>query len=218
MKQFPILAIDSATSVLRVGFQTAGNGLVIAENRDRFRHAEFILGLIDKVINESGAGRNDLAAIAVSLGPGSFTGLRVGLATAKGLAISLGIPLLGIPLLEAVGEKLFLRFGTTAVVIPSRREEFYLALIDSNNAENYRLKVIRSGEMKELIGGRMVFPVDCDLSPLNLDPTKIIGPEGFQISVGDYIEAGRLQLAQGRVSEIRDLEPLYIQVFPAQKK
>ncbi len=218
MKQYPLLAIDSAASVLRVGLQTADDALITAENRDRFRHAEFILGLIDKVISEGGVHRKDIKAIAVSLGPGSFTGLRVGLATAKGLALSLDIPLVGIPLLEAVGEKIFTRFGGAAVVIPSRREEFYLALIDSDNPEHYRLQVVKSDGMKGLIGERKVFPVDCDLSALNLDPSGIIGPGEFQISIGDYLEAGRRRLALGQITELAELEPRYIQVFPAAKK
>ena len=90
-----ILAIDSSTTFLRVGLQGANDEIFSGENHDRYRHAEFIFPLIDKVISEAKIEKTDIDAIIVATGPGSFTGLRIGMSAAKGLAVALNIPIAG---------------------------------------------------------------------------------------------------------------------------
>ncbi len=93
----PILVFDTATTLAVVGVGTADGGLAAEASWSAgYRHGEELLGRIDGVLGAAGVGLGDLGAIVVGTGPGAFTGLRVGLATAKGLAIGLGIPLVGI--------------------------------------------------------------------------------------------------------------------------
>lgn len=94
----PILVFDTATTLAVVGLgRRDGRLLAEATWRAGYRHGEELLARIDGVLAEAGVRLEGLGAIVVGTGPGAFTGLRVGLATAKGLAHGLGIPLVGIP-------------------------------------------------------------------------------------------------------------------------
>ena len=94
----PILAFDTATKVAVVAVGRA-DGTLLAEDQwiAGYRHGEELLARIDRLLARVGVGLAGLGAIVVGTGPGAFTGLRVGLATAKGLAHGLAIPLVGVP-------------------------------------------------------------------------------------------------------------------------
>ncbi len=102
----PLLAIDTATSVATVALGSP-DGRLLAEDAwvAGYRHGEELLPRIDGLLRSRDLRPPDLGAISVGTGPGAFTGLRVGLATAKGLAFALGRPIVGVPtrvaLLEA---------------------------------------------------------------------------------------------------------------------
>ena len=92
-------------------------------------HASGLLPLIEELLKEEGHSINDLAAIAVSSGPGSFTGLRIGVSSAKGLAFGRSIPLIGIPTFEAMAAANAVHFDSGALLVtvaPSRRDEIYV--------------------------------------------------------------------------------------------
>ena len=93
----PILALDTATAVAVVAFGEP-DGTLLAETSwtAGHRHGEELLVRIERLLAEAGTGLPELGAIVVGTGPGAFTGLRVGLATAKGLAHGLGIPIVGV--------------------------------------------------------------------------------------------------------------------------
>lgn len=97
MSPGPIVAFDTATSVAVVALGES-DGALLAEScwTAGHRHGEELLVRIDRLLAEAGTGLPELRAIVVGTGPGAFTGLRVGLATAKGLAHGLGIPIVGV--------------------------------------------------------------------------------------------------------------------------
>lgn len=99
----PVLAIDTATSrvVVTLG-RRDGTSLGEAWRAAGHRHGEALVPLIEEVLEAAGFGRRALSAIVVGTGPGAFTGLRVGLSTAKGLAIGLGIELAAVPTWRAL--------------------------------------------------------------------------------------------------------------------
>ena len=98
----PILAMDTATMVSSVA--VADDKRLLAELivENKLTHSETLLPNVEQVLKLAGVKREDLAAIAVSMGPGSFTGLRIGLAAAKAIAYGLNIPLVGIPTIEGL--------------------------------------------------------------------------------------------------------------------
>ncbi len=92
-----ILLLDTATRQPVVGL-AADDGSLLAERcwESRHRHGEELLARLDEVLAEVGGRKQDLTGIVVGTGPGSFTGLRIGLATAKTIAYALGIPIVGV--------------------------------------------------------------------------------------------------------------------------
>jgi tRNA threonylcarbamoyl adenosine modification protein YeaZ len=213
-----ILAIDSSTSTLRVGLHVSRGKVVTLESRDRYRHAEFIFQLIDGVVQKSHHNKDQLDGIVVSTGPGSFTGLRVGLAAAKGLAVSLGIPLTGVSTYSSIAGRLFRQFGPTGVLIPSRRDEFYFGLVDSDSFDDGNIRVISAIEIESQPKNINLLGIDLKIEELNVKGFHVIRPEYFTMEISDYITAGRARLKRSGGDDISRLEPLYIQRFPAKIK
>jgi len=91
-------------------------------------HSERLVASVDRVLGDAGWGRGDLAALAVSIGPGSFTGLRVGVSTAKGLAVALGIPIAAVPTLDAMAACVPWAMLPVCPVLDARKGEVYASL------------------------------------------------------------------------------------------
>lgn len=93
-------------------------------------HARRLVASIEHLISVAGWRRLGLEAIAVAIGPGSFTGLRIGLATAKGMALALGCPIVGVSSLEALAHNCSLFDGTVVPLIDARRGEIYAGALE----------------------------------------------------------------------------------------
>lgn len=113
-----ILAFDTATDVATSAL--VDDGEVLGERASR---AQTLLEDVDALLRQGGARPGDVAALAVGVGPGSFTGVRVGLATARGLALALGVPVAGVSTLTALAAG---APGATPVIDARRREVFVL--------------------------------------------------------------------------------------------
>lgn len=98
----PLLAFDTATPTARVAVLSPEGECLVLRQRTAARHSANLLALCDEVMHEAGTGVAGLAAIMCGAGPGSFTGLRVGLAVAKGLALPTGLPLVLVSSLDAL--------------------------------------------------------------------------------------------------------------------
>jgi tRNA threonylcarbamoyladenosine biosynthesis protein TsaB len=119
-----VLALDTATAAAACCLWRDGSALAESSDHGDGRSAQRVLGLVDAALAESGTSLTDVGAIAVGTGPGSFTGLRVGLATARGLGLALDVPVGGAGTLDA------LRAGAAAeavAVIDARRGEVFAA-------------------------------------------------------------------------------------------
>ena len=120
-----VLAIDTATATLVAGVArwSPGGSQVLSERAfpSGNRHAELLTPTVREVLDRAGAGLGDLGAVVVGLGPGPFTGLRVGVVTAATLADAGGLPAVGVCSLDAIGS------GARTVVTDARRREVYWA-------------------------------------------------------------------------------------------
>ncbi|MGX8010309.1 tRNA (adenosine(37)-N6)-threonylcarbamoyltransferase complex dimerization subunit type 1 TsaB [Mesorhizobium sp. ORM8.1] len=129
-----LLAIDCAASLCAacVYDAAAGNELGRQVLDLGKGHAEHLMAVIEATLEASGIGYRDLSAIAVSIGPGSFTGLRVGVSTARGLALALKIPAIGVTTLEALAAEAAGVFPGRAVLaaLDAGRAEIHAALYD----------------------------------------------------------------------------------------
>jgi len=123
-----ILGIESSTPASSVALATLDGSLAGLAWRERSGPASpLLLNDLERLLTELGAARSDLAAVAVTLGPGAFTGLRVGLALAKGLADGLGIPLFGFSSLAMLARR-WPAPGPVAAMLDARRGEVYAGL------------------------------------------------------------------------------------------
>ena len=123
-----ILGIESSSLVASVAI--VENGLTMAEYTVNFKktHSQTLLPMIDEMVNMLGIELSTLDAIAVSGGPGSFTGLRIGSATAKGLGLALDKPLIHIPTLDATAYGLYGSDGVICPIMDARRNQVYTGL------------------------------------------------------------------------------------------
>lgn len=155
MDQPLILAIETATGcgsvALTSGDPLSGALLAEATAQPRVTHARRLLGSVEWVLGAGGVSWEQLDGIAVSLGPGSFTGLRIGMAAAKGLAMASGVPLLGVPTLDAL--------ACTALGVVDGKE--LCCLLDARKKEVYAA-LYRSGD---------------DGLPVRSQDPVVIGPE-----------------------------------------
>jgi tRNA threonylcarbamoyladenosine biosynthesis protein TsaB len=118
----PLLAIDTAAPRLQLALLRGEHADTIVEEMPQGQ-AERIFPAIDELLERSGLAYKDLRRIAVTTGPGSFTGLRIGLSAARGLGLALGIPVIGVPSLLALS--LPATDGPAAVLLDARRDEAY---------------------------------------------------------------------------------------------
>lgn len=105
----------------------------------RANHAETLLPLIDTVLKRTGLSLPEISAVAVSIGPGSFTGLRIGLSTVKGLAYGWGIPVVGVPTLLAVAARVTDWQGLVCPFLDAKKREVYSALFQKKGESLERL-------------------------------------------------------------------------------
>lgn len=125
-----ILGLDTATPAVTVALHDGAQPLAQKVTVDAHRHAELLTPAISAVIDEAGVTRADLTAIAVGVGPGPYTGLRVGLVTARMLGAALGIPVYGACSLDVIAADVE-SDGVYLVASDARRREVYWASYDS---------------------------------------------------------------------------------------
>ena len=130
-----ILNIESSTTNCSISLALDGNLVALKEsNDDKYSHSTKLHSFINEVLKKSNISVKELVAIAVSKGPGSYTGLRIGVAAAKGLCYSLDIPLISISTLHILSKQIQVREqGLILPVMDARRDEVYCAVYDSSH-------------------------------------------------------------------------------------
>jgi tRNA threonylcarbamoyladenosine biosynthesis protein TsaB len=131
-----IIHIETATTTCSVAAGENGVLLAVRSVHDGYKHAENLLRLFEEVMQEAGWKNDELSAIAVSAGPGSYTGLRIGVSTAKGLCYALDIPLIAVSTLYSLASGFRRKFpDSESLICPmldARRMEVYTALFSKN--------------------------------------------------------------------------------------
>lgn len=129
-----ILGIETSTKICSVAISSGEKLLALEEEGGEYSHSEKLTVFIQKVLAKAKLELNDIDAIAVSKGPGSYTGLRIGVSVAKGLCYALNKPLIAVDTLQAMARNPLLNHeGLYCPMIDARRMEVYTALYDGNN-------------------------------------------------------------------------------------
>jgi len=130
-----ILQIETSTTNCSVAISKKGETIALKEVSNGYSHAENLHVFIKDLLTENKLEYTDLNAVAVSKGPGSYTGLRIGVSTAKGLCFSLDIPLIALGTLEVLACQVQIEEGFIVPMIDARRMEAYTKVFDANFEE-----------------------------------------------------------------------------------
>ncbi len=158
-----ILSLETSTSVCSVAIHENGSLLGVKEVEIPGAHSERLIGLIGELLEECQFAGEALSAIAVSEGPGSYTGLRIGVSTAKGLAFAWSIPLIGVSTLAALARSAKSKLEANSKVIAmldARRMEVYREIFDSqlNSLAFLNSEIVESNSFdKYLDTGEVLF-------------------------------------------------------------
>lgn len=216
-----ILALD--TSTLTGSAAVVVDGVVLAESTTRIRatHSEQILPLVDEVLARASVALDAIDRIAVGVGPGSFTGVRIGVATAKGLHIASGVALVGVSSLEALASAAWGVRGFVLAALDARRGEAYAALYAVAPGER-RTVMDASIGAPALMGARALalcpdgeITVVGDLSTADFgaltacDPSRFVAAPSVAAAPLARFVAWEVIAGRGRV-DTGELEPLYV--------
>lgn len=161
-----VLGITSATDIIGAGI--AGDEGILAECSvsSKVAQSEKLIALIDDLLNKAKISTKDIDAVSVTVGPGSYSGLRGGLSTAKGLVAALNIPIISVSTLHAIAFNLSDIEGAIAVAVNACRDDYNLALFGASSGKLRRLTediTVKLDKLKEVfssISGRIILACD----------------------------------------------------------
>jgi tRNA threonylcarbamoyladenosine biosynthesis protein TsaB len=219
-----ILSLETSASTCSVAIHENGNLVADLEITKPQEHASQLAVLIQQVIQKSSLKIHDLNAVSVSSGPGSYTGVRIGTSTAKGICFALNIPLLAIPTLDLLAiqvKKLFIIDGFLCPMIDAKRMEVYCQIftMDLKIISEAKAMVVNEASFAELLeSGKMLFFGDgskkCKTvlrhqNALFLDDVLPSAEKMGVISFDKY--------QQGKFEDLVNFTPFYLKDFIAKK-
>jgi len=206
-----ILAIDTSTRNLHLALAFGGDRLVKSNEMVEKSHGQVLLKKIDNLLQSAGIAVSDIHGIVICLGPGSFTGLRIGLAAAKGIAVASEIPAVGVGLFELASHKLGKTEPTARILIPSRKGEWYVGTMNNQISAEVNVSIETTVDLPSVIGDNPVYGVGSE--PVEL--IKMVGSlsqvRELEYDSADLLYLGRQKLLAGDFSDLSDLEPMYFQ-------
>ncbi|CAL2082299.1 tRNA (adenosine(37)-N6)-threonylcarbamoyltransferase complex dimerization subunit type 1 TsaB [Tenacibaculum sp. 190524A02b] len=155
-----ILNIETATKNCSVSIAKEGKVVAFKELNDgNYSHAEKLHPFIEDVLKEAGINRGTIDAIAVSKGPGSYTGLRIGVSAAKGLCFSLDVPLISVDTLQSLAMQVEIEEGIILPMLDARRMEVYSSMYNREYIQQREIKaeIIDEVSFQELLETKKVY-------------------------------------------------------------
>jgi tRNA threonylcarbamoyladenosine biosynthesis protein TsaB len=219
-----ILAVE--TSTLAGGVAVLERGRLVGQILldVALTHSERLMAMVDRLLRDCGWHMSDVKGLAVSVGPGSFTGLRVGIATVKGLAMALGLPVAAVPTLDALASNLPFADALVCPLLDARKGEVYCSL--------YRWRGDRLERVSEYLAlspraaaERLTPPVivvgdgvgACLPFLSALGPGVRVAPAAQSVASAAVVgQLGHAMLESGQVVAADDLAPLYLRPSEAE--
>ncbi|KAA3663254.1 MAG: tRNA (adenosine(37)-N6)-threonylcarbamoyltransferase complex dimerization subunit type 1 TsaB [Calditrichaeota bacterium] len=213
-----VLGIETSTKTCAVALVHDGDLVAEYRHKQARIHAEILAGLVDKLMVTSGVNWSELQGIGVSSGPGSYTGLRIGMSLAKGLAFAHSLPIAGIPTTSAIARSLIGLYDRFTVVLPSRKGEIYVAAYKSEADE---LRTIENAQALLLTdfsswAGGVAYVAGPGVSALqaaHIDGIKVIPEQFWQIGALNVAAIAAEKFAEGKADDLDSLEPNYVKPF-----
>ena len=222
-----ILQIETATTVCSVALSENGNILAYKEIQQRHVHAEAITLFIEEVLKKADKQYSELGAIAVSCGPGSYTGLRIGISVTKGLCYALDIPFIAVETLDAMTDGMITESGEKYALfcpmIDARRMEVFTAVFNAhgNKIKPTSAEIIDENSFSDqLQTDKIIFFGDgaakCS-EILGANPNARIIPD-FQNSARHLTKNATEKFINKDFEDTAYFEPYYLKDFIAGKK
>jgi tRNA threonylcarbamoyladenosine biosynthesis protein TsaB len=227
----PILGIETATAVCGVALVDRGRVIAESEVEERNVHAEQLLPRIDEVLDRACHPVSALDGVAVSIGPGSFTGLRIGLSVAKGLTAVIDRPILAVQTLTALAMRALEGYAGTDDVhllatLDARRDEVYCQLFartEGTVSPLWEPQDIAVGALvRKLDSGRVLLTGDgrhkvygaaTQAGQTVAGRFELIPATHARCSAATVARIGERMLGEGELAESSSLEPMYIKEF-----
>ena len=222
-----LLALDAATERCSVALLTPG-GLVERCVDSGKAHAEQLLSMVRAVLDEAGVSLSDLDCIVASIGPGAFTGVRVSVAVAQGLAFGAGLRIIGISTLEALAMQAMSGVtphgpNSSIAVLDARMQEVYWGCFEADAALGViaigtprvtapQAVLVPSGRCIGIGRGFAAYPALRGLPGIELPP----GAEAALPRAREFAQLGALRLAQGQAMDPAEVQPVYLRDKVAQ--
>lgn len=223
-----VLALDTATLVSSVALATEDTLVAEITLQTKLTHSEVLMPHIAQILTMAQITKRQLSAIAVSIGPGSFTGLRIGLATAKTMAYALDIPVIGVPTLAALAYGCCLPGVIMAPLLDAQKGNVYTALYEWQDHDMLEvqaphvlafqdiLEALRSKDKPVVVlgEGAVLFREEVRAAGGNivLAPPHFIMPRAANVAI-----FGQQLMRQGYRDNLMTLEPLYIRRSEAEE-
>jgi len=208
-----VLGIETSDDFVGAGIADHSGILISKAANSSRRNKNLLNDLLDDALKSAGLAFADIDGVSVSLGPGSFTGLRVGLAAAKGICWSKNIPLAGVPSTEVIIASVSMLPGKYIAVKDARRDQYYFGGYECDNSKYFRIipdSVASPERILQLLseGYKLIGRAD-QLAESELYSEDIIDYNPDDLG-GVTARLGRSRLLAGEVLEVASVSPLYI--------
>lgn len=219
-----ILHLETATTNCSVSISRDDEIIVLKENNAAsYSHSEQLHVFIKEALKEASLSFSDLDAVAISKGPGSYTGLRIGVSAAKGICFSLDIPLISIPTLQSMANQVDLKPGELVIpVLDARRMEVYSCVYDNNYQEirETRAEVINEESFVEYLGENKVYVMGSGAEKCRgvLQHPNFIFNESVVPSAKDMVSMAFEKYESKQFEDVAYFEPYYLKDFVLQQK
>ncbi len=221
-----ILNIETATKNCSVSVSKNGSLLSLRElNNGAYSHAEVLHSFIKEVLGEASLAPSDLDAIAVSKGPGSYTGLRIGVSAAKGLCFSLKIPLISIDTLASLAHNVVPQSGVIVPLLDARRMEVYSSVFDADYSQVRAINaeiIDQDSFLEYLERGSVYFVGDgAEKCKAVIQHSNAFFVDGIFPSAKEMCDLAYEKYKKNDIEDVAYFEPFYLKDFlvvPQKKK
>lgn len=223
-----ILSIDSASKIATAALLDENNLIAEYTLNNKMEHSTLIMDMVDKLLKDSNLSIDDIDGFVVSKGPGSFTGLRIGMATIKGLSFGSNKPYISISSLDALAYSLISFDGIICPIMDALRDSVYTCLYKNNNGNLEKLTDYSALDLDELIevlkekGEKVIFTGDGlikhkEYLSTNL-PNVYFAPNHLSIIRASSLGDLGVKLLLDNVSDEFNSSPFYLKKPQAQRE
>lgn len=220
-----IINIETSTEVCSVALCKDNEVIALKENKEGLNHAEMLTLFVDELLKENNITLKELDAIAVSKGPGSYTGLRIGVSTAKGLCYGAKLPLIGISTLQAMSVDAIIKSEDIdketwfCPMIDARRMEVFCAFYNKDNViqKDISAEIIDENSFLDILEKRKVvfFGNGADKCKLSITHKNAIFMKDILASAANMASLSNISYINNQFEDVAYFEPFYLKDFIA---